>query len=583
MNAPSPVPPSLRPTVMGTRHVIAAGNYLSTHAGFMILEAGGNAVDAGVAAGLVSNVVEPHMTGFHGLTAIMVYSKESDAVSTIAGVGWWGEKSTPEWYEKNTGGKITLGGIYEAVVPGAPDGWLTALERFGTLSFADVAETAIRLAREGFPVHPHMAMRIAESVDNTRQWPGCEAIFLPGGKVPAIGDLFVQADLAATLQYLADEETAAAAKGGREAGFKAARDAFYRGDVAETMARFHADNGGLITLDDFAAYACTVEPPLKIEWGGLDVYGMGPWGSGAMGLEILNMLDARELEAMGHNSADYVHTVVEAIKLAAADREAYFGDPRFVDVPVERIISKEYAAERRKQIRKDEAWPDIPPPGDLGGGIDAPWTGAPRQCNADSEADPQRSTSFVGVMDRFGNAFSSTFTDGALGTPVVPGTGLSVSMSGRGFWTDRRYPARVGPRKRPRTVCSPMLAIRKRREIMAWGTPGADVIPQAQTQVFLNNQLWGLEPQEAVEAPRFASYSFPQSYWPHSHEPGVLRVEDTIPSDVGDELARRGHKVIWWPSRHWLVGSVSCVKNELDKGLMKGGSDHRRGAYVLGW
>jgi gamma-glutamyltranspeptidase/glutathione hydrolase len=186
-------------------------------------------------------------------------------------------------------------------------------------------------------------------------------------------------------------------------------------------------------------------------------------------------------------------------------------------------------------------------------------------------------------MDRFGNAFSSTFTDGALGTPVVPGTGLSVSMSGRGFWTDPRYPARVGPRKRPRTICSPMLAIRKGYEIMAWGTPGADVIPQAQTQVFLNNQLWGLEPQEAVEAPRFASYSFPQSYWPHSHEPGVLRVEDTIPADVGDELTRRGHKVVWWPSRHWLVGSVSCVKNELDKGLMKGGSDHRRGAYVLGW
>ena len=583
MNAPSPVPPSLRPTVMGTRHVIAAGNYLSTHAGFMILEAGGNAVDAGVAAGLVSNVVEPHMTGFHGITTIMVYSKDSDAVSTVAGLGWWGEKSTPEWYEKNTGGKIALGGIYEAIVPGAPDGWLTALERFGTMSFADVAETAIRLAREGFPVHPHMAMRIAEAVEKTRKWPGGEAIFLPGGKVPAVGDVFFQRDLAATLQYLADEEKAAAAKGGREAGFKAARDAFYRGDVAETMARFHADNGGLITLDDFAAYACTVEPPLKIEWGGLDVYGLGPWSSGAMGLEILNMLDARELEAMGHNSADYIHTLTEATKLAGADREAYFGDPRFVDVPVERIISTEYAAERRKQIRAHEAWPDIPPPGDLGGGIEAPWTGAPPQCNADSEPDPQRNTSFVGVMDRFGNAFSSTFTDGALGAPVVPGTGLSVSHSGRGFWIDPRYPARVGPRKRPRTGCCPMLAIRKGHEIMAWGTPGSDVIPQAQTQVFLNDQLWGLEPQEAVEAPRFASYSFPQSYWPHSHEPGVLRVEDTIAADVGDELQRRGHNVVWWPSRHWLVGSVSCVKNELDKGLVKGGSDHRRGAYVLGW
>ena len=271
MAEPSPVPPSMRPTVTGTKHVIAAGNYLSTHAGFLILEGGGNAVDAGVAAGLVSNVVEPHMTGFHGTANAAIYLKDKGDVQTVAGIGWWGEKATPEWFEKNAGGRIEIGGILEAIVPGAPDAWLTMLERFGTMSFGEVASAAIRFAREGFVVHPPMAMSCAGAVDKCKRWPGTAALYLSKGRPAQVGDVFVQTDLANTLQFLVDEERAAAAKGGRKAGFQAARDGFYRGPIAEKMACFHAENGGLITRDDFAAFRAAVEPPLKIEWNGHDV------------------------------------------------------------------------------------------------------------------------------------------------------------------------------------------------------------------------------------------------------------------------------------------------------------------------
>ena len=278
--------------------------------------------------------------------------------------------------------------------------------------------------------------------------------------------------------------------------------------------------------------------------------------------------------------------LAEAIKLCYADREAYYGDPNFAEVPIETLLSREYADRRRALIRTDEAWPEMPPPGDIGGGK----TPAGATASSGQGVNPIHSarkrgldTSYVCVVDKHGNAFSATLTDGALGDPVVPDTGMSVSHTGRSCWTDPNHPNSVEGGKRPRCGCIPALALHKGKQLMPFGTPGADVIMQAMVQVFLNVFVFGMDPQLAVEAPRFASYSFPESFSPHRYQPGLLKLERPIPEATGDALAGLGHKIEWWPNRFWQVGSVSAILKDLETGVMQGGADHRRGAYVVGW
>ena len=359
----------LRPNIMGTRHVIVAGHYLAAQAGFQVLEAGGNAVDAGVAAGIALGVVESEMVSFAGVAPILVYLADTREVVTISGLGGWPRAASSDYFQKHHGGAIPAG-IVCTVVPGAPDAWITALERYGTMRFADVAANAIRFAREGFAMYPLMADWIRSKADALGQWPSSAAVFLPGGRPPEVGELFVQEDLGKTLQFLADEE-AAHASDGREAGLRAVRDAFYRGDIAAAIVRFHDDNGGLLTADDLADFRVGVEPPVRTRFGDIEVYGCGPWCQGPMLLQELNIVDGMDLAGLGHNRAPYIHAVTEAIKLAAADRDAYYGDPRFVDVPMDALLAKDYAARRRELIRPDEAWAAMPPPG-LAGDAKAP-------------------------------------------------------------------------------------------------------------------------------------------------------------------------------------------------------------------
>ena len=325
MPATEPLLPPYRARISGTRHAAASGHYLAAQASFQVLEAGGNAVDAGVAGGIALTVVESLMVGFAGVAPILIYLADRDEVVTISGVGTWPESLTCQHFHDHHDGLME--GALQTVVPASPDAWITALESFGTMSFGAVAEAGIRFARDGFPMYRLMGELIEGQEDAFRAMPAAADIYLPGGHVPRPGDRFVQADLGRTIQYLVDEETAHA-KRGRVAGLQAARDAFYKGDIAHRIVRHQKEIGGLLTADDMAGFRVRIEPPCRTRFAGdIDVFTGGPWCQGPMMLEVLNILDGIDLASLGHNGTRYIHAVVEAIKLAAADREAYFGDP----------------------------------------------------------------------------------------------------------------------------------------------------------------------------------------------------------------------------------------------------------------
>ncbi len=329
---------SHRPTIMGTRHMISATQYLAAEAGFKILEAGGNAIDAGVAAGISLGVVQPEFVNVAGVAPIIIYSAAENRLVTIPGLGTWPKALDPNYFMKNHGGKIPQG-IMRTVVPAAPDAWITALERFGTMSFGEVAQSAIGYARDGFPTYDLMNEVITDHEAEYRLFPTNVDLYLPNGRPPQVGEVFVQKALAATLQHMADQEAAARTRG-RDAGLAAARDAFYRGDIARAIVKYQKENGGILSADDLANYRSGFDEPAKTAFGDITLYACGPWCQGPSLLQAMNLLDAAELKKFGHNSADYLHRITEAVKLAFADREAYFGDPRVVDVPIDAMLSR---------------------------------------------------------------------------------------------------------------------------------------------------------------------------------------------------------------------------------------------------
>ncbi|MCK5364056.1 MAG: gamma-glutamyltransferase, partial [Gammaproteobacteria bacterium] len=402
--------------------------------------------------------------------------------------------------------------LLRTVVPGAPAAWLTALERYGSMSFADVAHAAIRLARDGFAIDPFMCAVIEENVEGYRRWPSNAAVYLPEDRAPRPGERFVQRDLAATLQYMADEE-AAQVDGGRVDGIRAAYDAFYKGDIARTITDFHREHGGLLRMSDMTKFQVRTEPTVSARYAGYDVHCCGAWSQGPALAQVMGLLNGIDLETLGHNSTRYIHTLTEALKLAFADRECYFGDPRFVDVPVEALLAEEYVALRRELIRDDRAWPDLPPPGDAL--VPNPERPRSREENMDvrraahSVEPPTLDTSYVCAVDKHGNVFSATPSDVSYQTPVIPGTGLCPSSRGSQSRPDPRHPSSVAPGKRPRLTPNPALALKDGKPFMVFGTPGGDVQIQAMAQLLVNVVTFGLDVQSAIEAPRFASFSYP--------------------------------------------------------------------------
>ncbi len=589
--------PAHRPVVMATRHAISAGHYLAAEAGFEILNAGGNAIDAGVAAGLALGVLHSDLVNVAGVAPIMIRLAETGEVITIDGLGTWPKAATVDLFVREHGGRIPEG-LLRTVVPAAPSAWITALERYGTLSFGAAAAAAIRFARDGFPVFPLFAEFIAGHLAGYERTAENRRIYLPEGRPPEVGERFVQGDLAATLQYMVDQE--AAAGGDRIDGLHAAHDAFYAGDIARTICNYHRDNGGLLTLEDMAGFQARLEPPLRAGFAGAEVYCCGPWSQGISLAQSFALLDQGDVGALAHNSPAYIHYLTEILKLVFADRERYVADPRFVDVPVGGMLDPDYLAARLGLIDPNRAAAAMPPAGDpesgsataagpeapaaaaqAGGGLD-PHASRPREI-APAGGPDSADTSYVCVVDEDGNMFSATPSDTSADTEVIPGTGLCPSSRGSQSRGDPDLPASVAPGKRPRLTPNPALALRDGKPLMAFGTPGGDVQIQAMIQVVLNVLSHGMDVQSAIEAPRFATYSFPSSFAPNDYFPGLLMLEARLPRETGAALSALGHKAEWWPEWTWKAGGVCAILCDAEAGILHAGADPRRAGYALGY
>lgn len=556
-------------TQYGPHHAVSAGHYLAATAGIAVLEAGGNAVDAGCAAGMALGVLLPDLVNVAGVAPILIRMADGTA-ETIAGLGHWPAATPPDVFLREHGGKIP-DGVRRTVVPAAPDAWITALERHGTMGWAELARHAIRFARDGFAVFPLLHESIRNHHDEYARYPSNAAIFLPGGRIPAVGERFVQSDLARSLQYMADEAAAAEAKGGRLVGLAAARAAFYEGDIARAIVAHQRAEGGWLSAEDLAQFRSRIEPVVRRPWRGHEILACGPWCQGPALVEALLLAERAGIGGHAHNSADYLHILVETLKMALADREHHFGDPLFRDVPVEDLLGEVHLAARLSGLDMARAHPALP----------GPLLGATQHAHPVAErAVPmvEADTSYVGVVDRHGNAFSATPSDGSWNSPVVPGLGLIPSNRGCQSRPDPAHPSGVAPGKRPRLTPNPAMMVTAEGGVMPFGTPGGDVQIQAMLQVVLNVFQFGMELQDAVEAPRVATYAAPSSFAPFEAFPKRLAVEARIPKSVRDELAGRGHEIQDWPEITWLAGSVEAVLSLPERGLVAAGADPRRPA-----
>lgn len=560
--------PTHRPPFLARDAAVASSHYLATAAGARILQQGGSVVDAGVATGLCLNVVQPNMNGLGGVAPIILYLSDEDRTVVIDGLGTWPAAASIEYFLEHHDGDLPEG-ILRSVMPAAADSWLTALETFGTMPFEQVVAPAIELAEHGFPMYGSLHHDLTQYEEMFRRWPTTDAVLYPGGKTPAIGQLLVQRDLARTFKRMVAAE--------QTGGIPAARDLFYRGDMARTMAEFAQEQGGLLTYDDLANYRVRLEEPVVSNYRGYDVASCGPWCQGPALNQALGILESLDLTAMEHNSADYLHVIVEALKLAFADRERYYGDPEFVDVPMEALLEPAYARKRAGAIAMDRAWPELPPAGD-------PLNAGSTSASIKTPPGPAPlDTTYLCVADAEGNLFSATPSDSARETPLVPGLGFIISPRGTQTWLDPEHASALQPGKRPRLTPNPALVFKDGRPFMAFGTPGGDMQCQAMVQIFVNMIDFGMDPQQAIEAPRVTTESLPNSFWPHTYKPGWLNVETSISSDVAGTLADRGHDVHALPAYARAAGSPCAIVLDPEHGTLSAGADPRRENYAMGW
>lgn len=557
-----------RPAIRAKSHAIVAGHPLAALAGMRILEQGGNAIDAGVTAGLVLNVVQPDMTGLGGVAPAVVYKRGATEPYVLDGLGTWPRAAIPDWFLRRGFNEVPLG-ILSTVVPAAIDAWLAALALSGSLTFEEVVAPAIELAAGGFQVHQMLHNNLLAMEDQLAMSQASADIYLPGGRVPQVGETLRQADLARTLERLVDVERAARSRGRVEA-IQAIRDEFYRGEIADTIVSFVQSEGGLLTREDMSRFAVVPEKALHTEYRGHTVYSCDTWCQGPTVLQSLNLLEGFDLRSYGHNSAQSLHLIVEAVKIAFSDRHFFYGDPKWVDVPIRQLLSKEYADRRRGEISMDQAFPGMP----------APVLDTILEMPEPTPGIPGPDTSYVCVVDSEGNAYSATPSDPVSDAPIVPGLGIITSARGKQSWLDPDHPAALGPGRRPRLTPNPGMVFRDGELMMPYGSPGGDAQPQAMLQFLLNLIDYEMPHQEAVEAPRVVSFSFPVSETPHPYRPGLLNVE--APIEVADDLVALGHDVEVWSAHHPLAGSV-CAIHCVDDSTKVAAADSRHMAYALGW
>src|SRR5262245_27019078 len=540
--------------------MVASTHWLASAAGMAVLERGGNAFDAAAAAGFALQVVEPHLNGPGGDLPAILYDAKADEVVVVCGQGTAPQAATIDAFRERGIDLIPGTGLLPAVVPGAFGGWLLMLERFGTWRLADVLEFAIGFAENGFPVVPRITQAIQQVEHVFRdEWPSSAEVFLPA---PEPGTLLRSPGVGATYKRIVEE----AGDGSREQQVARARDAWYRGFVAEAVDEFVRGHDGFLRADDMAEWEATLEQPLSLPYRDHTVFKTGPWGQGPVFLQQLALLDGFDLADA--TPEEFVHTVVECAKLAFADREAWYGDPNFVDVPLDLLLSKEYADERRVLVT-ETASAELRP-----GGVNARLPSPVAGAVAAGAGEPTRAgdTCHVDVVDRRGNLVSATPSGGWLwSSPVVPKLGFPLGTRAQMFWLEEGLPNSLEPHKRPRTTLSPSLAFRGGDPYLAFGTPGGDQQDQWSLNFFLRHVDGGLNLQEAVDAPSFDTNHFPSSFYPRDSKPREVELETRFGDGVAHALRKRGHDVV--VTGDWTLGRVSAVARE--DGLLKAAANPR--------
>jgi gamma-glutamyltranspeptidase/glutathione hydrolase len=596
---------TFRPVVRGKRGVVAGGQPLSVEAGLRILQRGGNAVDAGVATTLAASVIEFSHFSFGGEVPILIKLKGQKVV-VIEGMGQAPAKATREFFvnrAQNEGnspsltapGQTTMGGARKtglipstgplsATVPAVLDACITALDQFGTKTLAEVMEPAIQLA-DGFPIDELRVQYIKTRSPIFSQWADAKRVFLPGGEIPKVGDIFVQADLARTLREIVRAERLGSkgTRNNRHAGLMAARDYFYRGPIARRIGDYMQANGGLIAAGDFALFTAKVGQPVETDYRGFQVYKAGFWTQGPAMIETLNMLEGFDLKKMGHNSPAYIHTLTEALKLAMADRDRYYADPNFVKIPMAELLSKNYAALRRPLI--DERRASLAQqPGDPQNMKAILASAVERVGRASTVPENERAndTTCVNVVDKDGNLFSATPSGAWLPAVVAGDTGVLMGQRLQSSLTDANHPNVVAPGKRPRITLTPTLVLKGGEPFMVLSTPGGDNQDQALLQVLLNVIEFGMNPQEAVEAPRFDTQHYVSSFDDHEFLPGSLNVESRVNLKTVQELSEKGHKVK--VQGEWgTLSAPTVIIYDTKNGVASAGADPRRSRYAVAW
>lgn len=578
-----------RPEIAGTFGVVATTHWLASAVGQAVLERGGNAFDAAAAAGFTLQVAEPHLNGPGGDAPIIIHDAKTGQQRVICGQGPSPAAATLDAFQSLGIDFIPATGFLPAVVPGSFGAWCLLLRDWGTWELADVLAFAIGYAQNGVPLVP----RVPATIESVRplfqaEWHSSAEIWLPGGEVPAVDKLFANPTLATTWRKLLDEAVGAS----REARIEAARQAWYQGFIAEAIGGFLAKNEmldvtgrrhrGLLTAQDMAEWEPTVEAPLSYDYAGHTMLKCGPWSQGPVFLQQLALLAGFDIAAMDPVGPDFVHTVVECMKLAYADREAFYGDPNFTDVPMAALLSPEYNDERRKLV-SSEASMSLRP-----GSIDnrSPWVDhdaavrVEMLTRAPGAGEPTvarmgvigADTVHIDVIDKWGNMVSATPSGGWLqSSPAIPGLGFCLGTRGQMFWLKPGLPNSLQPRKRPRTTLSPSMALRDGKPWMAFGTPGGEQQDQWSPIFFLRRVHHKLGIQAAIDMPSFHTEHWPSSFWPRAARPGKLVLEGRFDPAVGEELARRGHLVTM--GEPWSEGRLSGA--DIVDGLMHAGANPR--------
>ena len=573
----NPNPFTTRPEIEGTFGVVTTTHWIATAVGMATLEKGGNAFDAAVATAFVLQVVEPHLNGPGGDVPVILHDAKRGKPEVICGQGPAPAAATIARFTE-LGLDIVPGtGLLAACVPGMFDTWMLLLRDYGTMRPSDVLTPAISYARNGHPIVERASATIAIVAELFREhWPTSAALYLPDGNVPPPGSLFANRTLADTYERILRE--AADAGGDRVTQIERAREVWSQGFVAEAIDRFcHTQkvmdvtgtpHGGLLTGADMARWQAHVEAPLTYDYGRYTVCKAGVWSQGPVMLQQLALLRGYDLDGMDPTGPQFIHLQVECAKLAFADREAFYGDPDFVKVPIETLLSEKYNADRR-QLISNKASMDLCP-GSLagfGGTITVRREDGPRAAVGSlgaGEPTVGRVGEVIGdtvhfdIIDQAGNMVSSTPSGGWLqSSPVIPELGFCLGTRAQMFWLDENHPAALVPGKRPRTTLSPTLALRDGEAYLAWGSPGGDQQDQWITQFFLRHVHAKMNLQEAIDAPAWHSEHFPISFWPRTARPGVLVVESRVPEATVKELRKRGHEVEVGPA--WSEGRLTAA------------------------